>query len=55
MKQRGTSDLQLKQTQSLLRRVNTNVCQVHSRVRGHMVEGSKVKRKPECMAFTLMK
>ena len=28
------ADLQLKQTQSLLRRVNTNVCQVHSQVRG---------------------
>ena len=48
------ADLQLKQTHSLLRRVNTNVCQVHSRVRGHMVEGSKVKRKPEHVAYTIM-
>ena len=42
------ADPQPKQTQSLLR------CQVHSRVRGHMVEGSKVKIKPECMAYTMM-
>ena len=26
----------------------------HSRVRGHMVEGSKVKIKPEHMAYTMM-
>ena len=38
-----SANLEPKQTQSLLRRVNTNVCQVHSSVRGHMVEGSKSK------------
>ena len=47
-------ELNYKGTQSLLRRVNANVCKVHSRVRGHMVGGSKVKIKPEHLAYIII-
>ena len=47
MQYKVSAELYLNGTQSLLRRVDANVCQVHSRVRGHMVGGSKVKIKPE--------
>ena len=40
--------------QSLLRRVNSNVCQGHSRVGVHMVGGSNIKIKPEWLVCSII-